>query len=764
MRALSPRRLTTRARFAAASLSAAGALSLLLPAVAAASTGHGGGGGGLLVAVPVGSIFSDILGGISGFGKDIVSTIFKSVLSLMFGNSWKFLLHPYDIVEWLIGLPGTGNTTAFVPFANNGAGPFAALCKDTQAIGLGLLPLALANNTLHLISGGIFSKPRDHMHDFGKVFTAAVVIIIWPWLFGQAIDLANTVTLAMLQAANANGNLWKTLAAYFALAWGAGALDLLTAAFLIATVVLLVGLIVMKIILMVALAFLLVVGPIAVAFYPFEFLSRILMLFGTVFLALAMVPLGWAVLFALFTAFGASVFGFSNFIHAGLLGGSMKDIFDLICSLVCFYLAWKWPFLIIGRLTSIIGGNVAAAGEALSSLGRGGASAGAAAAGGGSAGGAAAAGAEGGGRLAGALQGIGGFAQGLGGAAGGAVAGLTGTTPAQFAGYGLGAKGMNGMRAASSALRRNGGAGGGASSPGAQAGDPGSGQPVSPVGTAVANGPDAGFDAVRASGKNFSAGADALATGSAALSGVGVGSGAAGAVGGGAPTAVASKQSLARDAALSAALTSSRGGPVLPGHASGATTGSGGGGTGDSGAGDGSAQIRAGLAGTSSAPTGSSQPASPAPAASPASPASPQTGAVAAGDSDPRQVLQASAATASAPAASVRSGAEPSAAPPSPARLAAPSSSSASTPSASPGAARPGATGGSSSGHAGGGGHTPPPSSHPGPARASQRNGSHTPPPVGASPDVRTERTSAGEGRSQSSEHPPAPVSPPANR
>ena len=528
MRALSPRRLTTRARFAAVSLTAAGALSLLLPAVAAASTGHGGGGGGLFAALPVGSIFSDILGSIGGFGKDVIKTIFGSILTLFFGGSWKVLMHPYEIVEWLIGLPGTGNTTAFVPFGNNGAGPFAALCKDTQAIGLGLLPLALANNTLHLVSGGIFTKPRDHMHDFGKVFTAAVVIIIWPWLFGQAIDLANTVTLAMLEAANANGNLWKTLAAYFVTAWAGGFLDLLTTAFLIATVVLLVGLIVMKIILMVALAFLLVVGPIAVAFYPFEFLSRILMLFGTVFLALAMVPLGWAVLFALFTAFGASVFGFSNFIHAGLIGGSMKDVFDLICSLICFYLAWKWPFLIIGRLTSIIGGNVAVAGEALSSLGRGGASAGAAAAGGGSAGGAAAAGAEGGGRLAGALQGIGGLAQGLGGAAGGAVAGLTGTTPAQFAGYGLGAKGMNGMRAASSALRRNGGAGGGTGSTGGQAGDPGSGQPVSPVGTAVANGPDAGFDAVRASGKNFSAGADALGTSGAALAGVGVASGSCG--------------------------------------------------------------------------------------------------------------------------------------------------------------------------------------------------------------------------------------------
>jgi hypothetical protein len=761
MSALSPRRLTTRARFVTVSLTAAGALSLVLPAVAAASTGHGGGGGGGFAALPVGSIFSDILGSIGGFGKDIIKTIFSSILTLFFGGSWKVLLHPYEIVEWLIGLPGTGNTTAFVPFGNNGAGPFAALCKDTQAIGLGLLPLALANNTLHLVSGGIFTKPRDHMHDFGKVFTAAVAILIWPWLFGQAIDLANRVTLAMLEAANANGNLWKTLAVYFVTAWSGGFLDLLTTAFLIATVILLVGLIVMKIILMVALAFLLVVGPIAVAFYPFEFLSRILMLFGTVFLALAMVPLGWAVLFALFTAFGASVFGFTNFIHAGLIGGAMKDTFDLICSLICFYLAWKWPFLIIGRLTSIIGGNIAVAGEALSSFGRGGVGSGAARAGGAAAG-RGQAGGEGGGRLAGALQGLGGFAQGLGAAGGSAVAGLTGTSMAQYAGYGLGAKGFNGMRAASSALRRNGGAAG-VPSTGGQPGDGGSGQSTSPVGTAVADGPDAGFAAVRASGRNFSSGADALGAGGATLAGVSAGAPAAGAAGVTSPGA--SIQSLARDAAMTAALTSSAGGPGTPGDMPGGTARHAAGASAATGGADAAAQVRAGLDGKSSTPHGASQPgapASPGSAGSSGAGAGPRPGAITASDSDPRQALQASSAAASAPtAASVRSGAQPEAAPPSPGRLATPSSPSASKPSASPAAV----SGGSSVGQRGGGGHTPsaspsPPSASPRASRPAQPNGGHTPPPVGSAPG----RDSTGDGRSHSPEHPPAPVSPPENR
>lgn len=781
----SPRRLAARARFAAASLVAAGALTLLLPAVASASSGHGGGGGGLFVALPVGSIFSDILGSVGNFGKDVVKTIFSSVLTLFLGGSWKFLLHPFDIIEWLIGLPGTGNTTAFVPFANNGAGPFAALVKATQGIGLGLLPLALANNALHLVSGGIFTRPRDHMHDFGKVFTAAAAIIAWPWLFGQAIDLANTITLAMLQAANADGNLWKTLAVYFTTAWAGGFLDLITTGFLIATILLLVGLIVMKIVLMVALAFMLVAGPIAIAFFPFEFLSRILMLFASVFLALAMIPFGWAVLFALFSAFGASVAGFGNFIHAGLLGGAMKDLFDLICSLICFYLAWKWPFLILGRLSSLVGGNIAAAGEAFSAFGHGGrsaAGAGAAAAGAGAGGADGGAAADGeGGMLAGRLAGLGSFAQSVGAAGGGVFSGL-GSTPATYAGYGLGAKGFTALRGASSALRRNRPAGDAAAPKGAQPGALGGdgSQSANPVAAAVAGGAGAGFDAARARGRNFTAGPETAtglgAAGTATSVPGGSASAGAGASTNSAPS-IPSSAALARDAAMTAALNASAAGTSTPvaSSASGAhgeQSGGSGGGTASAGS------AQAALTGTNT-PLNNAAPANgaatSASSGAPASPLSPAGGPNPhSADADPRQVLQGTPPPAAA--APLRAGSDPSAAQPSPARLAAsgaPSPSKSAAPASastsSPSAPRTPAAGGSpsgtpargsSSGRAGGA--TPTPSSPP--ARPAARTSTQRPQrksnqtaPNGESP------VAVGDGRPQSPDRPPLPVSPPEN-
>ena len=502
-----------RARFLALALAAAGALTLLLPAVASASTGHGGGAAGALLTLPMGSIFSDILGSVAGFGQDVIKTIFGSILTLFFGGSWKILLHPYQIIEWLIGLPGTGYSTAFVPFGNTSGGPFAALLNDTRAIGLGVLPLALVNNTFHLISGGVFSRPRDHMHDFGKVFMAALGILIWPWLFGQAIDLANTITLAMLHAANANDNLYKTLATYFVAAWGGGFLDLITTVFLIATALLLVGLIVMKIVMMIALAFLMIVGPIALAFYPFEFLSRILMLFATVFLSIAMIPFGWAALFALFAAFGAGITSASNFFDAGLLGGAAHSTFDLICSLICFYLAWKWPFLLIGRITSLVGGEVAQAGAAFSSLGsrKLGGDGGAAPAGAGRGGGPGGD-SDGGGMLAEKLRAFGASIEGGAGAIG---AGL-GRAPA-YAGYGAGAKlagaAATRMRQSTGSLTSRLGASGSAASTGALHDNA--------VGTALAAGGDAGFDAVRSVGKDFASGSapalDRASTAAAAL-------------------------------------------------------------------------------------------------------------------------------------------------------------------------------------------------------------------------------------------------------
>ena len=539
MRALPRRRRIGRARLAAVSLAAAGALALLLPAVASASTGHGGGAGSALPVLPIGSIFSDVLGSVAGFGKDIVKTIFSSILTLFFGGSWKVLLHPYEIVEWLIGLPGTGNTTAFVPFAGSTAGgAFGALVKDTQSIGLGLLPLALVNNTVHLVSGGVFTRPRDHAHDFGKVFMAACAILAWPWLFGQAIDIANIVTLALLHAANANDNLWKTLGAYFATAWAGGFLDLLTTGFLIATALLLVGLIVMKIVLMIVLAFLLVIGPIAIAFYPFEFLSRVLMLFGSVFLAVAMVPLGWAVLFALFTAFGASVVGFGNFVHAGLIGGRDEGHVrpDLLADLllprvevaVFDHRADQWPRRrrhrrsrpgVLRPRASQPGRRAAAATVPVPAL-------------------------EDRPTAPGSPAGSRASARSprILGDGGGVLAGL-GSSGATYAGYGVGGKGF---QAASSALRRFGGgaatgaasaaASGGAAPTAATAGGGDAGQQASPVGAAIASGASAGFDAVRAGGKDFSTASDIVAAGGGAQS-------------------TAPAQSRARHAAAAAAVT-----------------------------------------------------------------------------------------------------------------------------------------------------------------------------------------------------------------
>lgn len=754
MRALPRRRRIGRARLAAVSLAAAGALALLLPAVASASTGHGGGAGSALLVLPIGSIFSDVLGSVAGFGKDIVKTIFSSILTLFFGGSWKVLLQPYEIVEWLIGLPGTGNTTAFVPFAASTAGgAFGALVKDTQSIGLGLLPLALVNNTVHLVSGGVFTRPRDHAHDFGKVFMAACAILAWPWLFGQAIDIANIVTLALLHAANANDNLWKTLGAYFATAWAGGFLDLLTTGFLIATALLLVGLIVMKIVLMVVLAFLLVIGPIAIAFYPFEFLSRVLMLFGSVFLAVAMVPLGWAVLFALFTAFGASVVGFGNFVHAGLIGGAMKDTFNLICSLICFYLAWKWPFLIIGRVSGLVGGGIAEAGQAFSALGHRSQGAGAGAGTSGRSGAAAGVGgsADAGG-LSGKLQGLGSFAQGLGGG-GGVLAGL-GSSGATYAGYGLGVKGF---QAASSAVRRYGGgaaatdaatgavSGGGAAT-GATADGGDGGQPANPVGAAIANGTNSGFDAVRTGGKDFSTASDIVAAGGGAQSAAPAQTRARHAA-----AAAAVSQTLARH---TAALTGDTGGsslnPPTPATSTGTPNGAGaaGGASNGTGAADVARAAHAALNGTPPAPNGTVQPASP----------SPRPGGSATGI-DPRQVLHASAPTAStagpSPASGSRAASDAAPAMPRLAGQSAPTTSNAPAARPTPPTPAPTATRAARA--------TPAPAAAPGktsapPSRPAQRNGASAPAPAPAPPATGSGR---GDAPAAPPDRPPAPVSPP---
>ena len=145
-----------RARFAAVSLTAAGALALLLPPSRQPAPVTAAAGAALSAVLPIGEHLQRRPRVRRRIRQDIIKTIFSSILTLFFGGSWKVLMHPYEIVEWLIRVARHRQHDRVCAVRRNDAqAGVRRAVKDTQSIGLGLLPLPWSTTRLHLVSGGV---------------------------------------------------------------------------------------------------------------------------------------------------------------------------------------------------------------------------------------------------------------------------------------------------------------------------------------------------------------------------------------------------------------------------------------------------------------------------------------------------------------------------------------------------------------------------------------------------------------------------------
>lgn len=360
-----------RAQFAGA-VAAAGALMLFAPAIASAATPHTAALASGLTFVPmasIGSFFGSLFGDIGSFFSGAVTGIFGAFMKGLLGSDFTFLLHPQKIILWLISLPDPAQFSG-LHTAANGSGiitsttstPFSKYGQATQGAGIVLLSLSLVAAALKMVGAGIFSRPTDHLYEIGRVFTAAFVILAWPWLFTQAITLANDLVNTLFSAANTDGHVWKAAATYLTAAFVGGGLDILADFVALGMVGLLLGMIVMKVLILVIFAVLFIIGPIAIAFYPFQALSRVVGLFMSLMMAVSLVPIGWTVIFGCWAAFTTTVTAAATAIGMG------TRIMDALASLACFYLTFKWPLIIISRMSGLIGGQAAEAAQQLNAL------------------------------------------------------------------------------------------------------------------------------------------------------------------------------------------------------------------------------------------------------------------------------------------------------------------------------------------------------------------------------------------------------------
>ena len=316
---------------------AVGAALLLAPTAALAATGGATGHGhsGLLSTIPISSIFS-ISDDLATIAKDIFGAFVKALMPASLTKDGIKLL------TWLAALPSD-------PLGQTYKG-VGQLESDMRDVAVAFIPLTLSLSAVRYTVSGLTGGSHHPIQSVVRVVGASFCLIVWPWFFNNVTALINIMTSTIFGFADVHHGLtvlWTTMFGGSA-AFGdfAGFAEIL----IIGAIALVIALIILKVAILVLLAFLFVLGPLAIMLSPVPELEAITKLFGAIFTAAAIIPIGWAMMFALGGAFVGSA------TQMPLSFSGIENGFLALCAgLLCLFATLKWPTFIIGFAKSRLG-------------------------------------------------------------------------------------------------------------------------------------------------------------------------------------------------------------------------------------------------------------------------------------------------------------------------------------------------------------------------------------------------------------------------
>ncbi len=174
------------------------------------------------------------------------------------------------------------------------------------------------------------------------------VLVAYRWIVEQTVAAVNTLTHGILGLPAVSEGLARIIGVLFGGALLTGAGSVFGAFLVIVGVVFAAALFAAQVLLTVALAVLIVAGPPLIAVAAIPELSHLARGWADALLAVALVPLGWTVLFA--TA-GALCLDATSFTGAG--GGLPGHVAAAFAGLITFVLAVRLPMMAVGEIRSI---------------------------------------------------------------------------------------------------------------------------------------------------------------------------------------------------------------------------------------------------------------------------------------------------------------------------------------------------------------------------------------------------------------------------
>jgi len=285
---------------------------------------------------------------VSGILKTIAKLLFN-VLAGAFLPGW--LKHaPQDALRWLIALPDPADPLQWPTMHR--------LEQDTTAVAIAFLPLTFAIAVLRYTASSVTGAAHHPAESIGRVAGAAAGLVLFPWGFENAVAAVNVTTSTLLGFASIDHGLQRALTLMFAGGVAFGVTGPVVALLVIGAILLAVGLVMIKVGLLALFAILYVAGPLALAVSPVPELHGVWRMWLGILIALALIPVGWCLIFAVAGAISADI------THIGTPPAIGTRLVGFFAGVLTFFIAFRWPFFLIGMIRSrgLLSGEVVSGG------------------------------------------------------------------------------------------------------------------------------------------------------------------------------------------------------------------------------------------------------------------------------------------------------------------------------------------------------------------------------------------------------------------
>lgn len=221
---------------------------------------------------------------------------------------------------------------------------------DMTYLAVMLLPVTLAVGALRYWLIGLTGTAHP-ASALVRCTAVTGVLVVYRWIVEQTVAVANIISHGVLGLPAVSGGLQRIIGVLFGGALLTGTGGVFGAFLVIVGVVFAAGLFAAQVLLTVLLAVLIVAGPPLIALSAIPELSHLSRSWAYALLAVALVPVGWTVLFA--TA-GALCLDATSFTGAG--GGLPGHIAAAFAGLITFIIAARLPLMVLGQVGHLFSG------------------------------------------------------------------------------------------------------------------------------------------------------------------------------------------------------------------------------------------------------------------------------------------------------------------------------------------------------------------------------------------------------------------------